>query len=56
MFTDLDYRAAALRNPVRHLNESIERATKAGLTLSARIEERQPVRIIVEAQATRSPL
>lgn len=49
MFTDNDYRAAAVRDPVRHSNESIERATKTGLTISLRVREGQPVFVTVES-------
>jgi hypothetical protein len=54
MFTELDYRAAAVRDAVRHLNEAIERVHKTGLTFSVRIEDRQPVRVTVEESRVRN--
>jgi hypothetical protein len=47
MFSELDYRAAAVHDAARWLNDAIDRAMKNGLTVSLKIVEGQPVSVVV---------
>jgi hypothetical protein len=47
MFTESDYLAARVRDAARYLNEAVDRARRAGLTVSLRVES-EPTLVTVE--------
>ena len=50
MFSESDFIAARVRDAARYLNDALAQTKRNGLTFTVKVEERQPVVVVVEEQ------